>query len=692
MEKVTYKKRKRLTTFKKIRTEILVPVLVIIFMALALVTVINAVTSTSNTQTTLEKNMTTLAGIVADKIRIQLEDYSFGVESLAVSPDISSDKTDAEISAAMKNLAQVYGFSYVRRTNAQGIAYESGSDVSDRDYFIAAKNGETYVSDLLVTKDTGRHVFMVASPIMKGGRFDGVLYGAVDSTSLCDIIRDITIGETGGAYILSSEGITIGSTNQEQVDNEENVQELVKTDPQLKELAAFEADMCKGNTGFGGYSYGGKSKLIAYAPIQGTNGWSLGITTERAEYMQSTTNALIFSTLVALGILAVACILVSMLTNRLTRPLTALGAELQEFRKGNFSGDFPYEADETELGQVIGSVLTSKTYLQRVIGDISRGCREMANNNFDIAPGVEYIGEFKEIEDALAHIILSLSETLSQIDMAAQQVSSGSEQVSGSAQALAQGATEQASSIEELSARITDINTHVTQNAGHTDEVNRSALEVGNKIQTCNEDMQRLNSAMDDIRSSSEKISRIIKTIDDLAFQTNILALNAAVEAARAGEAGKGFAVVADEVRNLATKSAEAAKDTSMLIEGSVAAVKNGAEITVSTTQSLQEAAADMQDMVQKVNVIATATAAQAGEIAQVTLGIDQISGVVQTNSATSEESAAASEELSGQAGMLRNLVSRFKLKKGTFDFLSAETQPAAEDATAFASAADKYN
>lgn len=256
-----------------------------------------------------------------------------------------------------------------------------------------------------------------------------------------------------------------------------------------------------------------------------------------------------------------------------------------------------------------------------------------------------------------------LSSTLSQINQAANQVSAGSDQVSSGAQALSQGATEQASSVEELAATITDISGQVKSNAESALNAKEKSEMAGTEIAASNQKMQELIAAMEEISKSSQEIGKVIKTIEDIAFQTNILALNAAVEAARAGAAGKGFAVVADEVRNLASKSADAAKSTTALIEGAITAVSNGTQLVDVTAKSLLSVVTGTQEVASIVNDISTASAEQASSIAQVTQGIDQISSVVQTNSATAEESAAASEELSGQAQMLNNLVGQFKLK-----------------------------
>jgi methyl-accepting chemotaxis protein len=265
------------------------------------------------------------------------------------------------------------------------------------------------------------------------------------------------------------------------------------------------------------------------------------------------------------------------------------------------------------------------------------------------------------------------------INESADQVSSGAGQVSSAAQALSQGATEQASSIQQLSASITEIAGEVNKNAYDASTANTLSLQASAEVERGNEHMKKMTSAMSDISDSSNEIGKIIKTIEDIAFQTNILSLNAAVEAARAGVAGRGFAVVADEVRNLANKSAEAAKNTTALIESSIQAVKSGTKIANETATSLNAIIEGTKKTAELVGEISKASNNQATSINQITLGVDQISAVVQTNSATSEESAATSEELSAQAQALKSMLSALKLKDHSESAQSSVTTPAEE-------------
>ena len=365
------------------------------------------------------------------------------------------------------------------------------------------------------------------------------------------------------------------------------------------------------------------------------------------------------------GALVITILLSTYLTASITRPLRELERSAGHIEKGNFDIAVNYTSKD-ELGALANSFRNMIAILGTVISDASMLLSEMANGNFDVRTKAEdrYVGEFQGLLLSIRKLNRDLSMTLGQINQSADQVASGSGQVSNGAQALAQGATEQAASVEELAATITNISYQVKNTADNALHAKSQSSMAGDEMEECNNQMRDMMVAMDEITRSSNEISKIIKTIEDIAFQTNILALNAAVEAARAGEAGKGFAVVAEEVRSLASKSSIASKNTAELIESSVDAVSRGTQIASRTAESLVKVVDEVRSVSTKVDEIATAAEEQSGAIEQVTLGVDQISSVVQTNSATAEESAAASQELSEQADKLKSLVAKFSLRE----------------------------
>lgn len=661
--------------FKKIRTKLLVLTLSVSIVSLGLVLAITSISTYNNTMKTLEATLSETASVATGQITCRLDGVRNLVSEISNNTEISSNLPKEQVIAGLKTIAEEREYAFLRRTDAAGVTYDGAVDVSDREYFqICKSTGKPYVSDPLITKDTQERVLVVASPITKDGAFDGVIIAAISSSDLSKMVQAIKVGETGTAYILDKSGLTIAAYDESIVENEENVQELAKTDEDLKQLAVYEADMCAGNVGFGEYKYDGSVELTSYAPIAGTNGWSLAICTQKSEFINATYQTLFLSLAASFVILCIAAFIYIRFASSISKPITAINEEMMEFGKGNFSTDFWMKPDSTEIGQLTTSIISSKRILKEIIDDTALGCQEMAQGNFDIHPKVEYLGEFKEIETAMKQITHSLSDTLGQINVAAEQVSFGSDQVSSGAQALAQGSTEQAGTAEELSSNISIVANQVEENAANATHANESLVLLGQEISKSNSQMQQLTEAMTEISSSSQQIEKIIKTIEDIAFQTNILALNAAVEAARAGSAGKGFAVVADEVRNLASKSAEAAKNTTALIESSILAVKNGTNIADQTEQSLASVVEDSKAVTLTVEKITKASNEQATSLNQITQGMEQITSVVQSNSATSEESAAAAQELSGQAQMLKGLVSNFRLKN-TNDLNMGSTQ-----------------
>ena len=362
---------------------------------------------------------------------------------------------------------------------------------------------------------------------------------------------------------------------------------------------------------------------------------------------------------------------------RIVVPAEQVRVALVGFSEGNLEVPVDYES-KNELGEMCRALRTSQHVLSGVIGDICFLLEEMGGGNFNCRTKTEelYVGDLSAVLKSIRAINRNLSDTLAQIDLSAEQVSSGAEQVSTGAQALAQGATEQASAVEELSATIADISTHSHSNAKRSEEAMEHSKNSDLRVRESAEYMDQMVKAMEKISESSTEISKIIATIENIAFQTNILALNAAVEAARAGSAGKGFAVVADEVRNLATKSDQAAKATKDLIDNSINSVQEGGDIVKQVSESLNKTVEATKLSMEAIQDIAKAVEEESESIAQVTEGIDQISAVVQTNSATSEQSAAASEELSSQASLMKSLMAKFKLRNSGGEVSYTAVQP----------------
>ena len=365
--------------------------------------------------------------------------------------------------------------------------------------------------------------------------------------------------------------------------------------------------------------------------------------------------------------MTVAIVLALVIAKGIVAPVNEMQEATLAVSKGNFDAKIEFQSKDA-LGALADNMRSLVHTIRDIITDVEYQLASMGEGNFTVTsrnPDV-YVGSFARLRTAMSKLTHAVSDTMIQIDVSADQVNSGGEQVSSSAQALAQGATEQASSVEELAATVNQISSQVEATAGHARNAMEDNQQSHDQIQICSSHMNDLMNAMRDIESKSQDISKVIKTIEDIAFQTNILALNAAVEAARAGSAGKGFAVVADEVRNLATKSQEASASTATLIEDTVRAVKEGSRLATETDDALHEVVVRAEKVMTAVTLISEATQEQNRDVAQVSTGIDQISSVVQTNSATAEQSAAASEELSGQANLLKELVGRFTLPKHT--------------------------
>lgn len=342
-------------------------------------------------------------------------------------------------------------------------------------------------------------------------------------------------------------------------------------------------------------------------------------------------------------------------------PLHAIEDVAMELTEGNLHSTLEYHSDD-EIGKLAHSMRKSIRILGTYVDDIDRSMKLFSEGNFDVHPEVEWRGDFVGILNSFMAFQASMAGTIKGIQNVSNEVSGAAEQVASSSNDLADGATNQAAVVEELTATVTGVSEQVEKNSQSAKEISVKVDELGNAISESNGKMHEMVDSMHEISEASKEIDKIITTINEIASQTNLLALNASIEAARAGEAGKGFAVVANQVNVLADQSAQAAKESATLIETSVKAVEKGMVIAGQTAAQLEEVAENSKVITTEVTNIAETLETQTTEIKQINEGIEQINDVVQTNSATSEECAAASQEMSSEAESLREMIRKFKV------------------------------
>ncbi len=651
---------------KKITVSLMATVLI----ALIAVGASSIALSYRSTIATVDQMMSETAVLAAERIEQELTAYkNVAMDTGCIAQLSDSSVPTAEKQAIINERVAMHGFQRGNIIGVDGYSIFDGKDYSDREYVKQAMGGNIYVSEPLVSKITGELSIMVAAPLYANGEHGseivGVVYFVPQETFLNDIVSSIKIGKNSRAYMINKNGDTIADITLDTITTQ-NVEQEAKSDKSLKSRATLHEAMRRGENGFGSIQAEDGPRFLAYAPVGGTDGWSVAVASPKMNFLADTYFGMAINIAVILASVLASIVVAVKLSSNISVPMRACAERMKLLVQGDLDSPVPQVTGRDETAELTRSTAEMVAGLNTIINDIDYLLNEMANQNFDIQSSHReaYVGGYQSILLSMRTLKVSLSNTIRQIDASAGQVSSASGQVSVGAQTLSQGSMEQASAVEELAATIADISASAQRTSVAAGEAGQFVNQAGAQLGVSVEYVNDLNKAMEKISTSSQEISKIIAAIENIAFQTNILALNAAVEAARAGAAGKGFAVVADEVRNLAFKSDEAAKATKGLIESSIASVNEGSRVVAKVTEALEQTAVSAGQVTSKMEIVVEAVETQTSAIAQVTEGVDQISGVVQTNSATAQESAAASEQLSAEAASLKQLVDRFTLAR----------------------------
>lgn len=654
---------------KKIQTKIMMLVILAVI-AVSAVNMQQGMSITrSSTTSALVQALEETAHTAAMATKNAISNYTLTVSEIASNSILTDESaTPGQKQEFLQAKTEAYYMRSAGFADMDGYDAANRKDVSEEPFFQAALNGESYMSSPYI--DGADMYLVVSAPVRKDGEIAGVIYFQCDTVVLQDVVSDIQIGEEGEAYILDKNGTTIAFQDVEAVLDQENAIQDAADHPDDSDavtVAAIERKMIAGKTGVDRFSYKAddSNNIQAYTPIPDTDGWSVAVLIDEDEFLRAAYDGNKRQATVCLVLCAAVILLSFFVSHSIAGPIVQSAKRLRLLSEGDLKSPVPRAKGKDETRMLADSAGQLVLNFNEMIEDFGRILNSIANGDLtqDSAQG-SYPGDFKILQDYLSVITDRLNEALGGIAKAAALVSGDSVQVASSSAALSQGAEEQASAVEQLSTIIRRMDDDAKETARLAEEARDVAGRAGQQLHESGEYIDSLNEAMGLITTSSDEIARIITTIENIAAQTNILALNASVEAARAGDMGKGFAVVAGEVRDLAAKSDQAAKATRDLIQNSIDAVRRGSSVVETVTESVTNAVSLAGQAAEQMGAVSSAVGQQTEAIDQTAVGISQISQVVQENAQTTQEGSRISEELSGQAAMLKRLVGSFTLRK----------------------------
>lgn len=661
-------------TIKKIQHK-LVAILVAMVMVAAVVTGFLGVGITRiSTIKAISRNAVETAKVAAIAAQNTIQTYTAVVSEIGSNDILTDPQIPLEQKKAfLDDRVQTYYMRSGGYTDIHGIDPINGVNLSQEVYFQEAIKGKAYITTPYIAPNQQDTYLIISAPIDKDGVISGIVYFRCDTDILQSIVSNIDVGESEQAdsYILDKEGTLIAYPDESLVIAKTNITAKAAANPKdknLQDLAKIEQAMVRGETGFGEYRYAdGNHYTQSYAPIPGTDGWSFAVTIDMAEFLHPAQIGGLIQ-LITVVILLIAGSLIAVWVGRsMGRPIAACADRLHQLSEGDLHSETPIAKGQDEVRILSDSIARMVEGLAHMIDDVSNVLTQMAQGDLvTLEQTAAYPGDFEQLKTQIEIIHQQFRETIGSIVHAAQQVATGAEQVAAASGELAGGSTQQAETIRLLTAQVSDLTEQISTTAKDAQNANDSSRMAHGMLTDGITYMNKLVESVEEIEQNADEIFKILKAIDDIAFQTNILSLNAAVEAARAGTAGKGFAVVADEVRNLAAKSAESAKSSAQLINRSVEATHRGAELAKQTAQALQKVMCGAGEVAEYIDHISDEAQRQAQSIQDINTNIVQISDVVQSNSSASEQSAATAEELSGQAELMKRLVEKFRLENSS--------------------------